>query len=85
MVGCTILAAPAGTMAAATNREAAMTSKSRNKGVYFRDGTAYIRYQDERGQDVRESTKQRSVKVALDIPPSARPKSRCTCTSPHAH
>ena len=54
-------------MAAATNGEAAMTSKSKSKGVYFRDGVAYVRYQDERGQDVRESTKQRSVKVALDI------------------
>jgi integrase len=44
-----------------------MKSKSRNKGVYFRDGIAYIRFQDERGQDVRESTKQRSVRLALDI------------------
>ena len=44
-----------------------MKGKSNSKGVYFRDGVAYIRYQDERGQDVRESTKQRSVKVALDI------------------
>ena len=37
------------------------------KGVYFRDGVAYIRYQDERGVDGRESTKQRSAKVAEDI------------------
>lgn len=44
-----------------------MKTKSSNKGVYFRDGIAYIRFQDERGEDVRESTKQRSVKVALDI------------------
>jgi integrase len=67
MVGCTILTTPAATMVAATNREAAMTSKSKHKGVYFRDGIAYIRYQDERGRDVRESTKQRSVRAALDI------------------
>ena len=33
-----------------------MSSRSKTKGVYFRDGIAYIRYQDERGTDVREST-----------------------------
>jgi len=44
-----------------------MSGRSRTKGVYFRDGVAYIRYQDERGGDVRESTKQRSAKVAQDI------------------
>src|SRR5918996_6200331 len=44
-----------------------MSGKSKSKGVYFRDGIAYIRFQDERGVDVRESTKQRSVKVAEDI------------------
>ena len=44
-----------------------MKSKSKNRGVYFRGGIAYIRYQDEQGHDVRESTKQRSMKVALDI------------------
>ena len=42
-----------------------MTRKT--KGVYFRGPTAYIRYQDERGQDVRESTKQRSSRMAEDI------------------
>jgi hypothetical protein len=42
-----------------------MTRKS--KGVYFRGPTAYIRYQDVRGHDVRESTKQRSAKAARDI------------------
>jgi len=42
-------------------------SRYKTKGVYFRDGVAYIRYQDERGVDVRESTKQRSAKVAEDI------------------
>jgi integrase len=35
--------------------------------VYFRDGIAYIRFQDEHGQDVRESTRQRSARVALDV------------------
>ena len=44
-----------------------MNGRSSTKGVYFRDGLAYIRYQDERGGDVRESTKQRSAKVAQDI------------------
>jgi hypothetical protein len=44
-----------------------MSGKSSTKGVYFRDGVAYIRYQDEHGSDVRESTKQRSAKVADDI------------------
>ena len=44
-----------------------MTGRSKSKGVYFRDGTAYIRYQDEHGADVRESTKQRSTKIAQDI------------------
>ena len=44
-----------------------MTGRSKSKGVYFRDGIAYIRYQDEHGGDVRESTKQRSAKVAQDI------------------
>jgi hypothetical protein len=34
-----------------------MSGRSRTKGVYFRDGIAYIRFQDERGADVRESTK----------------------------
>jgi integrase len=44
-----------------------MSGRSRNKGVYFRDGVAYIRYQDEHGGDVRESTKQRSARAAQDI------------------
>ena len=44
-----------------------MSGRSSTKGVYFRDGVAYIRYQDEHGSDVRESTKQRSAKVADDI------------------
>ena len=44
-----------------------MSGRSKTKGVYFRDGTAYIRYQDEHGTDVRESTKQRSSKVAEGI------------------
>jgi hypothetical protein len=47
---------------AASDREGAMT-----KGIYVRRGVAYIRYQDERGADVRESTKQRSTRVAEDI------------------
>jgi integrase len=42
-----------------------MTQKP--KGVYFRGPTAYIRYQDAHGHDVRESTKQRSAKAARDI------------------
>jgi len=44
-----------------------MSGRSTPKGVYFRKGIAYIRYQDERGDDVRESTKQRSAKAAEDI------------------
>jgi hypothetical protein len=44
-----------------------MSGRSRTKGVYFRAGIAYIRYQDEHRGDVRESTKQRSAKVAEDI------------------
>jgi integrase len=44
-----------------------MSTRSRTKGVYFRDAIAYIRYQDEHGSDVRESTKQRSAKVAEGI------------------
>jgi integrase len=44
-----------------------MSGRPKTKGVYFRDGIAYIRYQDERRADVRESTKQRSAKVAEDI------------------
>jgi hypothetical protein len=84
LVGCTILATPAATMAAATNREAAMTSKSRSKGVYFRDGVAYIRYRDERGQDVQESPSNALSKWRWISSRSARPKSRCTCTSRHA-
>ena len=39
----------------------------KHKGVYFRGGVAYIRYQDERGHDIRESTKQRSARAAEDI------------------
>ena len=34
-----------------------MSSRSKTKGVYFRDGIAYIRYQDERGADIRSRTK----------------------------
>ncbi len=37
------------------------------KGVYVRSGVAYIRYQDETGELVRESTHQRSLKVAETI------------------
>lgn len=44
-----------------------MSARSKTKGVYFRDGIAYIRFQDECGVDVRESTKQRSARVAEDI------------------
>ena len=44
-----------------------MSGRSSTKGVYFRDGIAYIRYQDEHGGDVRESTKQRSARAAQDI------------------
>jgi integrase len=44
-----------------------MSPRSKKKGVYFRDGIAYIRFQDEHGHDIRESTKQRSAKVAEDI------------------
>src|ERR1700704_3735996 len=37
------------------------------KGVYFRGGKAYIRFCDEHGQIVRESTGQRSLKFAEDL------------------
>jgi integrase len=37
------------------------------KGVYKREGMAYIRYQDETGTLVRESTQQRSLKAAETI------------------
>src|SRR2546425_12393539 len=37
------------------------------RGVYLRHGIACIRYQDEQGRMVRESTRQRSLKVAEEI------------------
>jgi hypothetical protein len=37
------------------------------KGVYFRNSTAYIRYLDQNGNLVRESTGQRSVTFAEDL------------------
>ncbi len=37
------------------------------RGVYFRAGTAYIRFRDEHGDIVRESTEQRSTKFAEDL------------------
>ncbi len=37
------------------------------RGIYERDGIIYIRFQDERGKIVRESTHQSSVKVAQEI------------------
>jgi len=37
------------------------------RGVYFRGGTAYIRYRDGSGNLVRESTEQRSVAFAEDL------------------
>jgi integrase len=39
----------------------------KTRGIYFRDGVAYIRYQDASGQLVRESTGQRDPKVAGQI------------------
>jgi hypothetical protein len=44
-----------------------MSKSGKNRGVYFRHGVAYIRYQNEHGADVRESTKQRSARIAQDI------------------
>src|SRR5713226_5583077 len=44
-----------------------MTAKRKMRGVFFREGIAYIRYQDARGWIVRESTRQTSVKVAETI------------------
>ena len=38
-----------------------------SRGVYFRNGIAYLRYKDQNGQIVRESTEQRSVKFAQDL------------------
>ncbi len=40
---------------------------SKIKGVYRRNGVVHIRYQDEKGQIIRESTHQRSPKVAEAI------------------
>jgi len=37
------------------------------RGVYLRGGKAYIRYRDEHGNLVRESTEQRSLKFAEDL------------------
>jgi hypothetical protein len=37
------------------------------RGIYERDGIIYIRFQDERGKIVRESTYQSSVKAAQEI------------------
>jgi integrase len=39
----------------------------KTRGVYFRQGIAYIRYQDASGQLVRESTGQRDSKIAGQI------------------
>jgi integrase len=39
----------------------------KTKGIYFRNGTAYIRYLDQHGKLVRESTGQRSMKFAQDL------------------
>ncbi len=41
--------------------------KGKVKGVFHRGGVAYIRYKDEHGNDVRESTYQRSFRVAEQI------------------
>ena len=38
-----------------------------NRGVYFRNGIAYIRFKDGNGKIMRESTEQRSRKFALDL------------------
>ncbi len=40
---------------------------SKIRGVYFRDGVAYIRYRDAAGKLQRESTGQRSAKLAQDL------------------
>ena len=37
------------------------------RGIYERDGIIYIRFQDERGKIVRESTHQSSIKVGQEI------------------
>jgi integrase len=39
----------------------------RIRGVYFRSGTAYIRYFDQQGEMIRESTGQRSARFAEDL------------------
>jgi hypothetical protein len=44
------------------------------KGVYFRNGIAYIRYLDQHGRIVRESTGQRSSKFAEDLLAKRRTK-----------
>lgn len=39
----------------------------RARGLYFRNGIAYIRFKDRNGKIMRESTEQRSHKFALDL------------------
>src|SRR4029453_3295992 len=67
LVRRTLFSEPAASLATSPDGPSTMSGRSRTKGVYFRDGIAYIRFQDERGVDVRESTKQRAAKVAEDI------------------
>jgi Phage integrase, N-terminal SAM-like domain len=38
-----------------------------SRGIYFRNGIAYIRFKDQDGKIARESTEQRSRKFALDL------------------
>ena len=38
-----------------------------SRGIYFRNGIAYIRFKDQEGKIARESTEQRSRKFALDL------------------
>jgi len=60
-------------MASATNCEAGSLERSERqamrlpRGVYERNGILYVRFQDERGNIVRESTGQSSPKVAEEI------------------
>jgi integrase len=49
------------------HRESERVGMKKVRGVYLRGGKAYIRYRDEHGNLVRESTEQKSLKFAEDL------------------
>ena len=42
-------------------------NKSRTRGIFYRNGIAYIRYQDEQGSIVKESTRQGTKRFAQQL------------------